>query len=150
MAEETLSKLDIVVASLHEHIYQPRKVITARLVKAIRNPLVDIIAHPAGRELPRTNGADLNWDEVFNAARENQVAMEINCNPVHLDMDEVFARSASEFGVLISIDADSHAIHKFENLKFGISIARRAWVDKQAVINTWPTEKIIDWLKNRK
>ncbi len=150
LAEATLSKLDIVMASLHEHLYQPRKVITARLVKAIRNPLVDIIAHPGGRELPRTNGADLNWDEVFNAARENQVALEINSNPVHLDMDEVRARSASEFGVFISIDTDSHAIHKFENLKFGVSVARRAWVDKQVIINTWPTEKIIDWLKNRK
>ena len=150
LAEETLSKLDIVVASLHEYLYQPRKVISARLVKAIRNPLVDIIAHPGGRELPRTNGADLNWDEVFNAARENQVALEINCNPVHMDMDEVHARSANEFGVLISIDTDSHAIHKFENLKFGVSVARRAWVDKQAVINTWPTKKIIGWLKNRK
>ena len=150
LAEETLSKLDIVVASLHEYLYQPRKVISARLVKAIRNPLVDIIAHPGGRELPRTNGADLNWDEVFNAARENQVALEINSNPVHMDMDEVRARSANEFGVLISIDTDSHTIHKFENLKFGVSVARRAWVDKQAVINTWPTKKIIGWLKNRK
>ena len=150
LAEETLSNLDIVVASLHEHLYQPRQVITERLVKAIRNPLVDIIAHPGGRELPRTNGADLNWDEVFIAARDYQVALEINSNPVHLDMDEVHTRSASEFGVLISIDTDSHAIHKFENLKYGISVARRAWVDKHAVINTWPTEKIIDWLKNRK
>ena len=148
--EETLSKLDIVVASLHEYLYQPRKVITARLVKAIRNPLVDIIAHPGGRELPRTNGADLNWDEVFEAARDYQVALEINSNPVHLDMDEVHTRNASELGVIISIDTDSHAIHKFENLKFGVSVARRAWVNKQSIINTWPTEKIIDWLKNRK
>jgi DNA polymerase (family 10) len=150
LAEETLAKLDIVVASLHEHLYQPREVITARLVKAIRNPLVDIIAHPGGRELPRTNGADLNWDEVFKAARENQVALEINSNPVHLDMDEMHARSAGESGILISINTDSHAPHKFENLKFGVSVARRAWVKKQSVINTWPEGKIIDWLKNRK
>ncbi len=150
LAEETLAKLDIVVASLHEHLYQPREQITARLVKAIRNPLVKIIAHPGGRELPRTNGADLNWDEVFKAAEENQVALEIDSNPVHLDMDEVHARSAEESGVLISIDTDSHATHKFENLKFGVSIARRAWVNKQSVINTWPTEKIIHWLGNRK
>jgi DNA polymerase (family 10) len=150
LSEESLSKLDIVVASLHEFLYQPRKVITTRLVKAICNPKVDIIAHPGGRELPRTHGADLNWDEVFNAARENQVALEINCNPVHLDMDEVHTRGASESGVLISIDTDSHAMHKFENLKYGLSIARRAWVNKQSVINTWSTEKIVDWLKKRK
>jgi DNA polymerase (family X) len=150
LAEETLSKLDIVVASLHEHLYQTREIITARLVRAIRNPLVDIIAHPGGRELPRTNGADLNWDEVFNAARENRVALEINSNPVHLDMNEVRSRSASEFGVLISIDTDSHSIHKFENLKYGISVARRAWVNRELIINTWPTEKIIGWLKNKK
>jgi len=150
LAENALAKLDIVVASLHEHLYQPRDVITARLVKAIRNPLVDIIAHPGGRELPRTNGADLNWEEVFQAAKEYQVALEINSNPVHLDLDEVHARSAGEFGVIISIDTDSHATHKFENLKFGVSVARRAWLNKQTVINTWPTEKITGWLKNRK
>jgi DNA polymerase (family X) len=150
LAEETLLALDIVIASLHEYLFQPREVITARLVKAICNPLVDIIAHPGGRELPRTNGADLNWDKIFNAARENQVALEINSNPVHLDMDEVHTKGAFKSGVIISIDTDSHTTHKFENLKFGVSVARRAWVNKQAIINTWPTDKIIDWLKNRK
>jgi DNA polymerase (family 10) len=150
LSEELLRNMDIVLGSLHEHLYQPREMITARLVKAISNPLVDIIAHPGGRELPRTNGADLNWDEVFKAARENQVALEINSNPVHLDMDEVQTRRASEMGVIISIDTDSHSPQKFENLKFGVSVARRAWVNKQSVINTWPTEKIIDWLKHKK
>lgn len=150
LAEDALSNLDIVVASLHEHLYQPREIITARLVKAIRNPLVDLIAHPGGREFPRSNGADLNWDEIFKAAKENQVALEINSNPVHLDMDEVHAKSAGKLGIIISIDTDSHAAHKFENLKFGVSVARRAWLSKEAIINTWPTEKIINWLKNRK
>jgi DNA polymerase (family X) len=150
LSEELLSNMDIVLGSLHEHLYQPREIITARMVKAIRNPLVNIIAHPGGRELPRTNGADLNWDELFQAAKESRVAMEINCNPVHLDMDEFHARRANELGVMISINTDSHATHKFENLKFGVSVARRAWVNKEAVINTWSTEKIIDWLKNRK
>ena len=65
-------------------------------------------------------------------------------------MDEVQTKRASELGVIISIDTDSHSPQKFENLKFGVSVARRAWVNKESVINTWPTEKIIDWLKHRK
>ena len=81
---------------------------------------------------------------------ENQVALEIDSNPVHFDLDEVHTRQAVERGVLISIDTDSHAAHKLENLKFGVAIARRAWVEKSSVLNTWPTEKLFDWLKNRK
>jgi len=150
ISDEVLAQMDIVLASLHEHQDQPREVITPRLIKAIRNPHVDIIAHPSGRELPRTNGADLDWEQVFTAARENQVALEINSNPVHFDLDEVHARQAVEQGVLLCIDTDSHANHKMENLKFGVAIARRAWVEKACILNTWPTEKLIKWLKNRK
>jgi DNA polymerase (family X) len=148
--DEVLAEMDIVLASMHEDHGQPREVITPRMVKAMRNPQVDILAHPAGRELPRTNGADLNWEQIYNAAKENQVALEIDSNPVHFDMDEVQTRRAAEKGVLISIDTDSHATHKLDHMKYGVAIARRAWVNKASILNTWPTEKLIDWLKNRR
>jgi len=150
ISDEVLAQMDIVLASLHEYLDQPREVITSRLIKAIRNPQVDIIAHPSGRELPRTNGADLDWEQVYAAARENQVALEINSNPVHFDLDEVHARQAVEQGVLLCIDTDSHANHKMENLKFGVAIARRAWLEKANILNTWPTEKLLEWIRNRR
>ena len=150
LPNEVLSGLDVVVASLHESIDQPREQITQRLIKVIQHPHVDIIAHPGGREVPRTEGADLDWEKVFNAAKENQVALEINCNPIHLDLNEINSRAAAEMGVLISINTDSHALHKFENLKFGVAIARRGWLQKNSIINTWPTQKLLNWLRNRR
>ena len=149
-SDEVLAQMDIVLISLHEDFGQPREVITQRLLKAMRHPQVDILAHPAGRELPRTEGIDLDWELIYAAAKENQVAMEIDSNPVHFDMDEVHARQAVERGVLLSIDTDAHATHKLDHLKFGVAIARRAWVEKGSVLNTWPTEKLLDWLKNRR
>lgn len=149
LPDEVLADLDIVLASLHESLDQPREVITQRLLKAICHPHVDIIAHPGGREVPRTEGVDLDWEKVFRAAKENQVALEINCNPVHLDLNEVNARAAAEMGVIISINTDTHFIDKFDNLKFGVAIARRAWLQKSNIINCWSTREILDWLRNR-
>ena len=150
LPDEILAELDIVVASLHDHLEQPRQTITDRLLKVIRNQNVDIIAHPSGRELPQSNGADLDWEKVYQAARENQVALEINCNPVHLDLDEIHARAAVEKGVLLTIDTDSHSAHQLDNMKFGVAVARRGWVNKNSVINSWSSQKLLDWLKNRK
>lgn len=149
-SDEILAQMDIVLISLHEDFGQQREVITQRLLKAMRHPQADILAHPAGRELPRTEGFDLDWEQVYAAAKENQVAMEIDSNPVHFDLDEIHARQAVERGVLLSIDSDAHATHKLDQLKFGVAIARRAWVEKQSVLNTWPTEQILGWLKNRR
>jgi len=150
LPDEVFASLDIVVASLHFSFNQSREVITRRLIKVIQHPHVDVIAHPGGREVPRTEGNDIDWEKVFRAAQENQVALEINSNPIHLDLNEKHARAASEMGVLISINTDAHSVQKFENLKFGVSIARRGWVQKTGIINTWPTRKLLSWLKNRK
>lgn len=149
-SDDVLAQMDIVLVSMHEYIDQPRDVITTRLVKAMKNPHVDIVAHPSGRELPRTEGANLDWEKIYATAHEYHVALEIDCNPVHFDLDEVHARQAVERGVLISIDTDSHTAQKLDNLKYGVAIARRAWVEKSSVLNTWPTQKLLDWLKNRK
>jgi len=146
---KALQQLDIVVASLHFGFNQPRQVITDRLLKAIRNPFVDIIAHPSGRSLPDFEGADLDWEAVFSAARQYNVALEINANPAHLDLDEIHARKAAEQGVLLCINSDSHAPHELER-EFGVAMARRAWIEPQQVLNTWSEDQILAWLKNHK
>ncbi len=148
LPDELLAKLDIVIASMHEQVDKPRDVVTQRLIKAMCNPYVDIIAHPSGREMPRTEGADLNWELIFKAALENNVALEINSNPIHLDMDEAHARIAAEKGIPIVINTDAHAVERFKDRRYGVAVARRAWVEKESVINAWPMDKILDWLKN--
>jgi DNA polymerase (family 10) len=147
--DEFLSSLDIVVASLHASLRQPREKVTQRAINAIRNPNVDILGHPTGRLIPDREGADLDMEAVFAAAAESGVALEINSHPARLDLDDVHARRAQELGIPICIDTDSHSEDDLDRLFYGVAIARRAWLTKADVINAWPVEKVLTWLKNR-
>ncbi len=146
LPDETLAELDMVIASLHVSLRQPREEITARLLRAIRNPHVDIIGHPSGRLLPNREGADLDWELILSAARDENVALEINANPSRLDLDEVHARRAVELGILLSINTDAHSPADLELAEYGISVARRAWVNAAQVLNTRPPAEIRRWL----
>jgi DNA polymerase (family X) len=147
--DEFLATLDLVVASLHTSLRQSREKVTERLLNAIRNPHVDIIGHPTGRLIPEREGADLDMDAVLAAAAESGVALEINAHPARLDLDDVYARRAKELGIPISINTDAHSEADLDMLHFGVATARRAWLTAEDVINTWPTEKLLDWLKKR-
>jgi DNA polymerase (family 10) len=145
--DEFLATLDLVLASLHTSLRQPREKVTQRVINAIRNPHVDIIGHPTGRLIPDREGADLDMEAVFAAAKESGVALEINASPFRLDLDDAHARRAKDLGIPLSINTDSHSEADFDMLPYGVAIARRAWVEKDDVINTWPTEKLLGWLK---
>lgn len=149
LPDEALAGLDIVIASLHAGLRQPREVVTARLLDAIRNPHVDVIGHPSGRLLPNREGADLDWDAVLEAAKEHGVALEINASPMRLDLNDVYTRRAIEMGIPIMINTDAHSPRDFDLAVYGVAVARRAWATPEAVINTWTPEKIKDWLKKR-
>jgi DNA polymerase (family 10) len=148
--DEFLASLDLVVASLHTSLRQPREKVTERVLNAIRNPHVDIIGHPTGRLIPDREGADLDMDALLNAAAETGVALEINAHPSRLDLDDVYARRAKELGIPISINTDAHSEEDFDMLFYGVATARRAWLTKKDVINAWSTKKLLDWLKKRK
>lgn len=147
--DEILAQLDIVIASLHVSLRQPREEVTARLLKVMSNPHVDIIGHPTGRLLPNREGADLDMDAVLNAAREHGLALEINANPARLDLDEVYSRRAAEMGIPLSINTDAHSPGELDLFEYGVSVARRAWVEPEQVLNCWPVEKITTWLQSR-
>jgi DNA polymerase (family 10) len=147
--DEVLAGLDLVVASLHTGLRQPREKVTERALKAIRNPHVDILAHPTGRLLPDREGADLDMEAVFAAAAEAGVALEINSHPNRLDLDDPHARRAKELGIPIAIDTDAHSEEDLDRLFYGVAIARRAWLGKEDVINAWPVEKLLKWLRKR-
>ena len=147
--DEFLAGLDLVVASLHTSLRQPREKVTQRVVNAIRNPHVDIIGHPTGRLIPDREGADLDMDAVLKAAAESGVALEINAHPSRLDLDDMYARRAKELGIPISINTDAHSEEDFDMLFYGVAVARRAGLTKGDVINTWSTNKLLNWLKKR-
>ena len=148
--DEFLASLDLVLASLHTSLRQPREKITRRVINAIRNPHVDIIGHPTGRLIPDREGADLDMEAVLQAAAETGVALEINAHPSRLDLDDMYARRANELGIPISINTDSHSAEDFDVLFYGVATARRAWLTKADVINCWSTEKLLKWLKKKK
>lgn len=147
--DDVLAELDIVVASLHTDLDQPADVMTERLLRAMKNPHVDIIAHPSGRITPFFQGAELEWERVFETAFKTGVALEIDANPDHLDLDEEHARMAAHYGVLFSVDSDTHRAHHLRCLRLGVRIARRAALDPESVINTWSPERLLVWLRSR-
>jgi len=147
--DEFLATLDLVLASMHTSLRQPREKVTERVIKAIRNPHVDIIGHPTGRLFPDREGADLDMEAVLNAAAETGVALEINAHPARLDLDDIYARRANELGIPISLNTDAHSEEDMDLRFYGVAVARRAWLTKDDVINCWPTKKLLDWLKKR-
>jgi DNA polymerase (family 10) len=147
--DEFLASLDLVLASLHTSLRQPREKVTERLINAIRNPHVDIIGHPTGRLIPDREGADLDMDAVLKAAALTGVALEINASPYRLDLEDVYARQARDMGIPISINTDAHSEADMDMLPFGVATARRAWLTAGDVINTWPARRLLDWLDKR-
>lgn len=147
--DEFLATLDVVVASLHTSLRQPRQKVTQRVIQALRNPHVDILGHPTGRLLPDREGADLDMEAVLKAAAEAGVALEINAHPARLDLDDVYARRARELGIPLSINTDAHSEADLDLLFYGVAIARRAWLTKEDVINAWSVERLLKWLRDR-
>jgi DNA polymerase (family 10) len=148
--DDALAKFDLVQISLHTSLRQPREQITERLLRAMRNPFADIVGHPRGRLLPNREPADLDMDAIFAAALEYDTALEINANPLRLDLDDVHARRAVELGVKLTISTDAHHPDGLELMHYGIATARRGWVTADQVINTWPLEKVLKWIAQRR
>lgn len=147
---DVLAELDLVIASLHSSLRQPREAVTQRMLSAIRNPYVDVIAHPTGRLIQARDPADLDMSAVIEAAAEHQVALEINAHPDRLDLNAGHAKMAAEAGCLLSINTDAHQPAHLELRRFGIGVAQRAWIESEKVVNTFPLEKLIGWLERAK
>ncbi len=140
--DEILAQLDIVVASVHSHFSLSETEMTRRIVRAIENRFVKIIGHPTGRLLGKRAMYPVNFDEIINAAAANRTALEINSSPTRLDLGPEYVRKAKTAGVLFAVNTDAHAAIRFENRQFGINVARRGWLTKADVINTYPLQKL--------
>jgi DNA polymerase (family X) len=148
--DKLLATFDLVVASLHVARRQPRAELTQRVLNAIENPHVDVIAHPAGRMIDTRDDLDLDWDAVYAAAARTGTVLEMNGSPHRLDLSVERARRALEAGCLLSIDSDAHRTSEFEHLAWGISQARRAWVTPSDVLNTRSRADLLAWLATPK
>jgi len=149
LPDEALAQLDLVIASLHVSLRQPREQVTARLLRAIRNPHVDIIGHPTGRILNRRQGADLDMELILKAAAEQGTLMEINSGPDRLDLDAGHVRRALELGVDLTVNSDAHHPDDLAWQRLGVLTARRGWAPSARIVNTWPLERLLERLRAR-
>ncbi len=147
--QEILEKLDLVIAAIHTGFKQSKSQLTKRIIKACENRYVDIIAHPTGRLWGQREGYEIDLEEIIKVCLKTQTALEINCFPQRLDLNDINAKKAVESGVLLSLGADAHILDQVYFLELGVSVARRAWATKDNVLNCWSVEKIEKWRKKR-
>jgi DNA polymerase (family 10) len=139
--DDVLAGLDLVVGSLHSRLGLPREEQTERVLRAIENPWLDVLGHPAGRVLNRREGADLDMERLLDAAAIAGVALEINADPHRLDLDWRWHRAAMERGIRLAIDPDAHGPETLDYVDNGIGIARKGWVTREAVLNALPLDE---------
>jgi DNA polymerase (family 10) len=142
-----LAECDVVLASIHSRFSMPEEEMTERIIKGIGNQNVNILGHPTGRLILERPAYQVNLKRVFEAAREVGVVMEINAHPDRLDLNDVNARMAKDMGLKIAINTDAHAATQLELMRFGVYTARRAWLEKKDVINTYPLKKFLKALR---
>ena len=137
LPDSVLAERDVVVASIHSGFRQDEQQLTNRVIKAMENPHVDIIGHPTGRLLGRRSPYSINMEQVMQRAAITGSVLEINASPDRLDLNDVHTQMARSMGVKIAINTDAHSQVELDNMHLGLSVARRAWLAKEHVINTW-------------
>jgi DNA polymerase (family 10) len=150
LPDEVLGELDLVVAAVHSALQQPREKMTQRVIKAMDNPYVTVLAHPTGRLLGEREPVDIDLEAVFTAARERGVALEVNASPKRLDLKDTHIMRAREVGVPLVISTDAHRREALGDMRFGVAQARRGWCQAAHIVNTWPWERVEAWVRERR
>lgn len=148
MPDGVLKKLDIVVASIHSGFRQERERLTNRLISAIKNPYVSVIAHPTGRLLGERDAYDIDIQKVFDVLRKTGKALELNAYPLRLDINETYAKKARDMGIPVVISTDAHSTGHFDYMLYGVATGRRGWLCADDVRNTLNTPDLLKWLKS--
>ncbi|WP_433228066.1 DNA polymerase/3'-5' exonuclease PolX [Actinomadura formosensis] len=142
-----LAGFDVCVASIHSHFDQPAAAMTRRLIRACENHFVTILGHPSARLIGRRPPVDADWDAVFAACACTGTALEIDSLPDRLDLSAGHVRRARRHGVRFAIDSDAHAVPHLACTRYGVGTAQRGWLTADEVINTWPVDRLIDFLR---
>jgi DNA polymerase (family 10) len=146
LPDAALAPLDVVIAAVHSKFDLPRARQTARILAALDNPHVKILAHPIGRLIDQREPYDVDMLAVIRKCKARGVALEVNAHPQRLDLTDLHCRMAKDEGALVAINADAHSVHEFDNLVYGVGQARRGWLEKADVLNTRPFDEVRAWL----
>jgi DNA polymerase (family X) len=134
-------------AGLVSHMQMPAPQMTQRLLKAVAHPAVDVLAHPTARLINKRAPIAVDLEAVFRAAKEHNVALEINAQPDRLDLSDIHVQQARERGVKLIINSDAHSVEGLGMLRYGVDQARRGWLEKTQVVNTVPWPQFHTWLR---
>ncbi|NQV00995.1 MAG: DNA polymerase/3'-5' exonuclease PolX [Parcubacteria group bacterium] len=145
--DEILSKLDLVLGAIHSGFKMDKEKMTKRLIKAIENPHVDVIAHPTGRIIDKRPGYQIDFDKILEKAKKNKTALEINAHMSRLDLRDVDIRRAKQAGVKMVIGTDVHNISYFSMMELGVAQARRGWAEKKDILNTSSLKNFLKYFK---
>ena len=148
--DDLLDQLDIVVAAIHSKMAMTQSQMTQRILKALAHPAVTILAHPTGRLINEREPYAIDVEEVFRAAKEYDVAVELNAQPQRLDLNDLQVHRAKELGVKIAINSDAHGTEQLKYMGYGVDQARRGWLETQNVLNCMPWRQVEKWLKARR
>lgn len=149
-SNDFLKQMDFVIGAIHSSFNQSKEKIMGRLYNALENPYVSLIAHPTGRLIGRREGYEVDLEALIKKAAETNTALEINANPNRLDLAAKWVRIAQEEQVKIAINTDAHNYKMLDHMKYGVGVARKGWLRKETVINTWPKEKLIAYFNRNK
>jgi DNA polymerase (family 10) len=145
--DKCLKEQDFVIAGIHSNFKMEKEKMTERIIRAMKNPNVDIISHPTGRIIQRRDEYQIDFEKILKVAKETKTILEINSYPERLDLNDVNIKKAKEVGVKMVINTDAHHIDQMRFIELGIAQARRGWAEKEDIINCWPLEKLLKFLK---
>ncbi|HEX9722573.1 MAG TPA: DNA polymerase/3'-5' exonuclease PolX [Candidatus Paceibacterota bacterium] len=146
IADEALARLDVVGIAVHTNMKMSKKDMTERITRAMENPHADILFHPTGRILLERDEYEVDIEKVIQTARKTGTVLEINASKRH-DLKDAYIKKAKEAGCKFAIDSDAHATEHIAYLRYGVGQARRGWAEKKDVVNVWPLEKMVSFLK---
>ena len=147
LPDDTLDKLDFVIASLHGQFRIPREEMTNRVTRALTSPHVDVMGHPTARLLPDREPVDLDFPAVLAAAKKGRTAMELNASPNRMDLSAEHLRQAKNAGIKIVISTDTHRLSDLDHMPQGVRQARRGWIEKKDVLNALPREEFLAYVR---
>jgi len=145
--DEVLEKLDYVIAGVHSSLKMTKQEMTARIIKAIQNPNVDIISHPTGRLINQREECQMDFDKILEVAKKTGTILEINSSPFRLDLNGFNIRRVKARGIKMIINTDSHQKEQLDLMEYGIGQAHRGWAGKSDIINTNSAEGLLNCLK---
>jgi len=147
--DEALKKLDYTIAGIHSHFKMEKSKMTERIIRAMKNPYINIISHPTGRILKKRDEYQIDFDKILRAAKETGTVLEINSYPERLDLNDINIKRAKEAGVKLIINTDAHHKDQLRYMEFGVSQARRGWAEKEDIVNCWPLKKMLKFFNKK-